>query len=330
MKAVVISRPGGPNVLEVREVPEPIPGPHDVVVRVHATALNRADLLQREGRYPAPPGAPVDIPGMEIAGEVIGLGLKASRWPIGARVFGIVGGGAHAELVATHEDTLAEIPGNISWTDAAAIPEAFITAHDALVTQAGMAAGETVLIHAVASGVGLAAVQLACAWGARPLGTTRSEDKLARAHAFGLIDGIVLGEDLTPLESAVQRWTNGRGVDVVLELVGGAYFVASITVAAPRGRIMLVGTMGGATATVPLGVILRKRLMIRGTALRSRSTAEKAEATEGFARDVVPLIAKGTLMPVIDSVMPLDRIAEAHRRLEANQTFGKIVLIVSQ
>ncbi len=326
MRAVIITRPGGPDVLELRTVPAPTPGSHEVLVRVHATALNRADLLQRQGKYPAPPGTPPDVPGLELAGEIIERGPGALRWPVGARVFGIVGGGAHAELVTTHEDALAEIPKGLSWTEAAAVPEAFITAHDALVTQGGMHAAETVLIHAVASGVGLAGVQLARAWGATAYGTTRSADKLSRARTLGLADGIVLTNGLAALEPAIKTWTNGHGVDVTLELVGGPYLVASINAAALKGRIILVGTMGGATADVPLGVVMRKRLMIRGTMLRSRSLAEKIDATARFAREVVPLFATKELQPVIDCVMPLDQIAEAHRLMESNKTFGKIVL----
>jgi NADPH:quinone reductase len=328
MRAAVITRPGGPEVLEIREVPAPRPAPGDVLVRVRATALNRADLLQRQGKYPAPPGWPADIPGMEIAGEVVERGEGATRWPIGARVFGIVGGGAHAELIATHQDALAEIPARLSWTDAAAIPEAFITAHDALVTQGGVRPGETVLIHAVASGVGLAAVQLARASNAKPFGTTRSADKLASARVLGLSDGVVLGDDFTALKDAVERWTGGRGIDLTLELVGGPYFVASIAAAAPKGRIILVGTVGGASAEVPLSLILRKRLLIRGTVLRSRSLAEKIDATERFAREVVPLFAAGTFEANVDCIFPLDRIAEAHRRLESNATIGKVVLTI--
>jgi NADPH:quinone reductase-like Zn-dependent oxidoreductase len=299
-----------------------------VLVRVRASALNRADLLQRQGKYPAPPGWPADIPGMEIAGEVVEYGAGATRWSIGARVFGIVGGGAHAELIATHQDALAEIPARLSWADAAAIPEAFITAHDALVTQGGLRTGDTVLIHAVASGVGLAAVQLARAGGAKPFGTTRSADKLARATDLGLTDGIVLGDDLTALKAAVERWTAGRGIDLTLELVGGPYFAASIAAAAPKGRIILVGTVGGASADVPLGLILRKRLLIRGTVLRSRSLAEKIDATERFAREVVPLFSAGTLKANVDCIFSLDQIAEAHRRLESNATVGKVVLTI--
>ena len=329
MRAVVITQAGGPEYLAVREVPRPEPGPGEVLVRVRASAMNRADVLQREGRYPAPAGSPPDIPGLEIAGEVVALGSGATRWAIGARVFGIVGGGAHAEYAVANQDALAEIPGGLSWEDAGAIPEAFITAHDALVTQAAMAAGETVLIHAVASGVGLAAVQIARAWGAIPFGTTRTAAKLDAARALGLEDGLVAGRDLDVLGPAVDRWTSGRGIDVTLDLVGGPYFVASAKVAASRGRLMIVGSLGGGTADFPLGLVLRKRLVIRGTVLRSRSLAEKVDATARFEREIVPLIAGGRLKPVVDSVFPLERIADAHRRMEGNESVGKIVVTMT-
>lgn len=328
MRAVVIAKFGGPEVLEVRDVPMPAPRPREVLVRVHATALNRADLLQRQGKYPAPPDSPQDIPGMEFAGEVVEAGPNASRWTVGSRVFGIVGGGAYAQFLTTHEEAVVEIPAGLSWTDAAAIPEAFVTAHDALVTQAGMRAGDMVLIHAVASGVGLAGVQLARAWGAKPFGTTRSAEKLANAVALGLVDGLVLTKDLAPLQPAVATWTGSKGIDVTLELVGGAYLTASINAAAPRGRIMLVGTMGGATAEIPLGVVLRKRLAIRGTVFRSRSITEKIDATTRFAREVVPLFASGVLRPTVDRVLRLDQVVEAHRLVESNATAGKVVLEV--
>lgn len=329
MRAVVITQAGGPEYLAVREVPRPAAGPGEVLVRVHASAMNRADVLQRQGRYPAPAGSPPDIPGLEIAGEVVAQGSGATRWRIGARVFGIVGGGAHAEYAVSSQDALAEIPGGLSWTEAGALPEAFITAHDALVTQAALAAGETVLIHAVASGVGLAAVQIARAWGAIPFGTTRTPEKLEAARAVGLEDGLVVARDLDVLGPAVERWTDGRGIDVTLDLVGGPYFVASAKVAASRGRLMIVGSLGGGTADFPLGLVLRKRLVIRGTVLRSRSLAEKVDATARFEREIVPLIAGGRLKPVVDSVFPLDRIADAHRRMESNESVGKIVVTVT-
>jgi putative PIG3 family NAD(P)H quinone oxidoreductase len=324
MKAVVITKPGGPEVLEVQERPIPAPAPGQILVRVHASALNRADLLQREGHYPAPPGAPDDIPGMEFAGEVTQLGDGVSAWNVGDRVFGIVGGGGNAECLVTDGECVARVPDNLSWTDAAAIPEAFITAHDALVTQAAVTVGETVLIHAVGSGVGLAVTQIARAWKAIPYGTARNADKIERARAYGLEDGLVVGDDI----DIIGRLTGGRGADVTIDLVGGDYLPASIRAAAARGRIMLVGTMAGRTATLPLGMVLGKRLTLRGTVLRSRSLEEKRIVTAAFARDVVPLFASGGLRPTVDSIFDLADIRGAHERLAGNMSFGKIVLRV--
>jgi putative PIG3 family NAD(P)H quinone oxidoreductase len=328
MRAVVITQAGGPEYLAVRARPAPRPSSGQVLVRVRATALNRADILQREGRYPPPPGAPADIPGLEFAGEVVECGSGATRWPVGARVFGITGGGAHAEFVAIDQDAVAGIPYNVGWIEAAAIPEAFITAHDALMTQAALEAGETVLVHAVASGVGLAAVQLARAWGAIPFGTTRTAGKMAAARESGLEDGVAIAKDFEPLVKKVAEWTAGRGIDITLDLVGGPYLAASARVAAPRGRIMIIGSLAGGTADFPLGIVLRSRLQLRGTVLRTRSLAEKVDATARFEREVVPLLAAGRVRPVIDSVFPLERIADAHRRMESNDSIGKIVVEV--
>jgi NADPH2:quinone reductase len=328
MRAAVITRPGGPEVFEIRDVAPPEPGASEVLVRVRASALNRADLLQREGRYPAPTGWPADIPGMEIAGEVVRRGPGASLWKEGDRVFGIVGGGGNAEQIVTHERTLAAIPRNLSWTDAAAVPEAFITAHDALVTQANVQLSEHVLIHAVGSGVGLAAVQLARAAGAIPIGNARTADKIDRARDVGLRHGIVVGADLGVIAKSAQEWTNGAGVEIVLDLIGGPYLPASIAAAAPGGRIILIGTMGGSDASIPLGVVLSRRLTIRGTVLRARPLEEKIMATRAFAAQVIPLLARGAVKPVVDRVFPLAEIADAHRYLESNASFGKVVINV--
>jgi len=326
MRAATIVRPGGPDVLEMRDTERPEPGTGEVLVRVRASALNRADLLQREGRYPAPPGWPQDIPGMEIAGDVVARGSGASLWKEGDRVFGIVGGGGNAEFIATHERTLAAIPATLSWTDAAAVPEAFITAHDALVTQAEVRPSERVLIHAVGSGVGLAAMQLARAAGAIPVGNARSPDKIDRARSLGLAEGIVVGDDSGIIAKRVLEWTGGVGAEIVLDLVGGSYTAVSIAAAAPKARIILIGTMAGRDASLPLGVILGKRLTIRGTVLRARPLEEKITATRAFAAQVVPLLASGAVRPVVDRVFPLAQIAAAHRHLESNATFGKVVL----
>lgn len=326
MRAAIITQPGPPEVLQIREVERPLPEASEVLVRVHASALNRADLLQRVGRYPPPAGAPRDIPGIEFAGEVAALGAGSSRWRLGDRVFGLVGGGAHADFLTAHEATIARIPDSVEWRDAAAVPEAFITAYDALVTQARVRAGERVLIHAVGSGVGMAAVQVARAWGAVPYGTSRTADKLDAARRFGMEDGVVLPDSPDAVVAAAQEWSGGRGVEVILDLVGGAYVRTNVEAAAARGRIMLIGAVAGAEATIDVRRILGKRLTLQGTVLRSRGLDERIAVAEAFARDVVPRVADGTLRPAIDSVYPLARIAAAHSHMESNTTTGKVVI----
>jgi putative PIG3 family NAD(P)H quinone oxidoreductase len=324
MLAAVIVRPGGTDVLEVRKVSVPVPQASEVRVRVHASALNRADILQRRGKYPAPAGVPADIPGMEFAGEVEAAGPGAQLWTSGQRVMGLVGGGAHAEYVVVHERTLAEIPSSLTWQQAAAIPEAFITAHDALWVQARLRPSERVLIHAVGSGVGLAAVQLARAMNAVPFGTSRTPDKLERARQFGLESGFEVHG--APTADDGKLWSANGGFDVVLDLAGGAYTNASLHALASRGRIMLVGTMAGATAEIDLGLMLGKRAHMIGTVLRARPLEEKIAVTRSFAKEVVPLFADGKLHSVIDSEFSLHEIRQAHERMESNSTFGKIVL----
>jgi NADPH:quinone reductase-like Zn-dependent oxidoreductase len=265
---------------------------------------------------------------MEIAGEIVELGGGVGKWKVGDRVFGIVGGGGNAEFGVTREGELSRIPDRLSWEEAAAVPEAFITAHDALVTLAGLRSGEAVLVHAVGSGVGLAASQLVRALGGRCYGTARSKEKIQRARSLGLTDGVVIGDDVRVMSGHVQRWTDGKGVDVVLDLVGGPYLPASIECSASLGRIILVGLLAGRSANLDLGAILSRRLMIRGTVMRGRSAREKAAATEAFVRDVLPLLERGTVRPVIDRVFPLDRIRDAHALMESNATFGKVVLKV--
>jgi NADPH:quinone reductase len=329
MKAVVITRFGGPEVLEIAEVPSPQPGPDEVLVRVRGTALNRADLLQRLGRYAAPPDAPQNIPGLEFAGEVAALGTNVRRRHEGDRVMGIVGGGAHAEFVTAHEDAVTAVPPNLEWAVAGAIPEVFITAHDAL-QQAQFKAGENVLVHAVGSGVGLAATQLVRALGGHAFGTSRTPDKIERAKPFGLESGYLVSEpsSLTGLSAFAQSVTRGRGFDVILDLNGGPYFTASLEAMAVKGRLILIGGVAGGKAEVDLYQILRKRLQVVGTVMRARSLEEKIATTSAFTREVLPLLAQGTVQPVIDSVFPLEQIQEAHRRLESNETFGKVVLTV--
>lgn len=327
MKAVVINRFGGPEVLEIEDVPKPRPGPEEVLVHVRSTALNRADLLQRQGRYAAPAGAAQNIPGLEFAGEVTELGPNAKRWHEGDRVMGIIGGGAHAEFVAAHQDAVCAVPANLEWSAAGAVPEVFITAHDAL-QQAAFKVGENVLIHAVGSGVGLAATQLVRALGGRAFGTSRTPDKIERAKSFGLESGYTVPQPgaLTGLADFARSVTGGGGFDVVLDLNGGPYFAASLEAMALRGRIILIGGVAGGKTEVDLYQILGKRLHVIGTVMRARSLQEKIAITTAFAREVVPLLAGGTIEPVIDSVFAIEQIQDAHRRLESNETFGKVVL----
>ncbi|HTK37409.1 MAG TPA: NAD(P)H-quinone oxidoreductase [Pyrinomonadaceae bacterium] len=326
MRAVYITTFGGPENLEIREVPDP-PTPTDkqVLVRVKAAGLNRADLIQRRGNYPPPPGYSPNIPGLELAGEVAETGDTVSGFKKGDRVFGIVAGEAQAEFVLTDERVIAKIPDDLSFVGAAAVPEVFITAHDAVFTQAALKKGETILIHAVGSGVGLAGLQLAKAAGATVIGTSRAEDKLEKCGNFGLDEGIVTA---TPPEFAdiVKEKTDGRGVDVILDLVGAAYFQQNLESLALKGRLVLVGLTAGSTAEFNLGIALYKRLKIIGTALRARSLEEKAEATRRFAQDVVPLLANGAVRPNLDKVFPVRDIRAAHEYLESNESFGKVVL----
>jgi NADPH2:quinone reductase len=328
MQAVWISTFGGSEVLEVRTVGKPLINDEQVLVRVRAAALNRADLLQRQGKYPPPPGFPAEIPGMEFAGEIAEVGSSVRQWKSGQRVFGLIGGGAQAEYVVTYGHLLAEIPPNLDWTQAAAVPEAFITAQDALWTQANLRPGETLLVPAVGSGVGLAAVQLARAIQAVPYGTSRTADKIEKAKPLGLEDGLVLRDNYDDLPAAADRWTAGKGINVLLDLVGGPYVKASQKVMAQKGRMILVGTVAGSIYELDARYVMGKRLQIRGTVLRARPLEEKIAATRLFAAEVVPLLARGILRPNVDSVFPVAEIGKAHQRLESNESFGKVVVVM--
>lgn len=324
MRAIRIREPGGLEVLEMHEIVEPEPGVGEIRVAVRAFGLNRADLLQRRGLYPPPPDAPKDIPGLELAGEVEALGPGTYRFEPGDRVMGVVSGGAYAEKLVLHERAALRVPASMEWPIAAAIPEAFLTAFDALILQAELKPGEWVLIHAVGSGVGTAALQIAKMLGARVIGTSRSGDKLSRCSALGLDAGLALKEPLFAEE--VRSLTGGAGADVVLDLVGGSYLEENVAAMAPKGRQIVVGLMAGNFATLPLGLLLARRLTVRGTVLRSRPLEEKIALAQAFERQMLPQFEAGRLRPVIDTILPAGDVRRAHERLEANATFGKIVL----
>jgi NADPH:quinone reductase len=324
MRALVITRPGGPEVLELQRRPVPEPGPGEIRVRVHASAMNRADLLQRRGHYPAPPGAAADVPGLEYAGEVEAVGDGAGLWAVGNRVMGIVGGGGHAEYVVVHEREAIRIPQNLDLEEAAALPEAFMTAYDALFRQLDLTMGERLLVLAVGSGVGTAALQLAAAAGASVIGTSRTAAKLERAAELGMEKGIDTSRE--ELAEAVNQATYGSGVHAVLDLVGGELLEASLRVVAQRGRVVVVGTTGGSKVQLDLGLLLRRRIHLFGTVLRSRPLEEKIALAREFSGAVLPLVSSGRIRPVVDTVIGFDQVRKAHERMEENRTFGKIVL----
>jgi len=326
MRAIRITERGGPEVLQIQEVADPAPGPSDVVVEVKATAINRADLLQCLGMYPAPPGVPADIPGLEYAGVVSSIGSKVTRWRAGDRIMGIVGGGAFAQKLVAHEREAVPIPPGMTLSDAAALPEAFFTAFDALVLQGSLRSGERVLIHAVGSGVGTAAAQIAAAIGAQVLGTSRSPAKLERAKQLGLSHPIVADPAAPHFAPKVKEATGGSGVDVALDLVGGDYLAETLASLGSGARVLLVGLMGGAAATIELRVLLAKRIRLIGTVLRSRPIEEKILLARAFERQVLPLFAAQRLRPVVDSVFPAERVHEAFSRMTGDESFGKIVL----
>lgn len=324
MKAAVITEPGGPEVLEIQEVTTPEPVGEQVRVRVRASGINRADLLQRAGGYPAPAGSPAHIPGLEFAGEVDAVGSLVHLWKPGQRVMGLAGGGAQAQYLLAHEGLLVEIPANLDFVQAAAIPEVFMTAHDALFTQAGLRMGERVLIHAAGSGVGTAAIQLAKATGATSFGTSRTPAKLERARKLGL-DVALPAQNFA---AEVQRLTGEQGVHVVLDFVGAAYLEQNLQALGNWGRMIILATMGGIQGTLPIGLLMGKRISVKGVTLRTRTLEEKLAVTRSFASSVLPLLASGAIRPVIERTYPLAQIGAAHAAMGANENFGKLVLIL--
>jgi putative PIG3 family NAD(P)H quinone oxidoreductase len=326
MKTVYIKEFGGPENLEIRELPDPPkPESNDVLVRVRAAGLNRADLLQRRGHYPPPSGYSPNIPGLEFAGEVAETGSNVPDFKAGDRVFGITAGEAQAELLRIDHRLLTKIPDNLSFTEAAAVPEAFITTYDAVFTQGNLKGEETLLVQAIGSGVGLAALQLGKVFGHRVLGTSRTGEKLERGREFGLDEGIVVGSDAKFADEILSK-TDGGGVDVILDLVGGAYFEENLKSLALKGRLLLVGLTAGSSAQFNLGLALSKRLTLIGTVLRARSIEDKANATRAFAISVVPLLAAGSAKPNVDKVFDFRDVRAAHEYLESNESFGKVVL----
>jgi putative PIG3 family NAD(P)H quinone oxidoreductase len=323
MRAVVFAGAGGNEVIRIEERPDPVPGPGEVLVRAGYAGINPADALQRAGYYPPPPGAPADIPGLEVCGTVEDCGAGVTRWQAGDRVFGLVGGGGLADRVVVHEMNVTAVPESLDEREAAAVAEVFITAHDAIVTQCGLASGETLLVHGAAGGVGTAACQIGVEVGARVLAVVRSD---SAAEAVSGLGAEAIRDERFAEEVAGM---GGAGADVIIELVGAPHFPANLDVLARKGRIVIVGVAAGAEARMPLLALMQKRASMRGTVLRPRSVEEKAAAVSAFERDVVPALAAGRIRPVIDSVFPLAEAVQAFERLEGPGKFGKVLLDLS-
>ena len=322
MRAVVLRSHGGPDSLTIEDVPDPVGGPEDVVVQVRATALNRADLLQVMGMYPNPRPSALEIPGLEFSGTVQAVGERVTLWQLGDVVMGIEAGGAYAERIATHERQLMRVPAVVGIADGAAIPEVFLTAWDALVVQGGLTSGRWALVHAGASGVGTAGIQIAKSIGAR-IAVTCSSGKMDLCRA--------LGADLV-LERSPAPWLTEAmaavpdGFDSILDVIGGEEIERNLQAVAMKGRIIQVGLMGGSTVPVNVYALMGRRASWIGTMLRARPIEEKIALTRRFAAEMLPLFDTGQLKPVIDSRFPFDNIADAHRHMAANANAGKIMV----
>jgi putative PIG3 family NAD(P)H quinone oxidoreductase len=316
MRAVVFTGAGGNEVVRLEERPNPEPGAGEVAVRVRFAGLNPADTIQRAGHYPPPPGSPPDIPGLEVAGTVEACGPAVTAWKPGDRVFGLVGGGGLADRVVVHERCVAAVPDTLDEREASAVPEAFITAHDAAVGQGGLRPGETLLVHGAAGGVGSAAVQIGVSMGARVLGVVRTPEAAELVRTLGA-DTI---SDDGFAEAVVGE------ADVILELVGAPHFPGNLAALAPKGRIVIVGVGAGQEIALPLLELMRRRALIRGTVLRPRPLEEKALAVRAFEREVVPHLASGRVRPIIDSVFPAEEFAAAFDRLDGPGKLGKVLI----
>lgn len=323
MKAITITEPGGPEVLRLAEVPDPVPGPGEVLIEVAASGVNRADLLQRQGFYPPPPGAP-PYPGMECSGRIGALGDGVTGWRTGDEVCALLAGGGYAERVTVPATQLLPVPSGVTLTAAAALPEAACTVYSNLVLTGGLRAGQTLLVHGGASGIGTLAIQLGTALGARVACTAGSPAKLARCRELGADLAISYSDQ--DFVAEVGEFTGGRGADLILDLMGAAYLSRNVTALADDGKLVVIGLQGGTRAELDLNQLLRKRASVHATSLRNRPSAQKAAIVAGVLADVWPLVSTGRIRPVIEATVPLAEAAQAHRMLEAGAHIGKILL----
>lgn len=325
MRCVIAPEPGGPEALRLVERDDPVAGDGEVVVRVAATAVNRADVMQRKGHYPPPKGA-TDVLGLELAGRIESLGPGVAGWSEGERVMAVVAGGGYAQRCVVAASCLLPVPEGLTDEEAGAIAEVFTTVYDNVLVRGRLTDGETLLVHGGSSGIGTAAIQLARRAGARVLVTASSAEKLATATRLGAHVGIDYAEE--DFVERAREATGGHGVDVILDVVGGSYLARNLDALALDGRLVIIGLQGGASAELSLAKLLTRRLSVMASTLRARSTEEKAAVAEGMRRDVLPGLADGSLRPVVDRVLDLDEVAEAHRLMEAGEHHGKLVLRV--
>lgn len=326
MKAIIFDKPGTEEVLTIREVPSPPLGPEDIRIRVCATAVNRADLLQRQGLYPPPPGAS-PVLGLECAGEVIEVGEAVTGWRIGGRAMALLSGGGYAQQVVVHHGSAMHVPAALSFEEAGALPEVFLTAFLNLFQLGEIKAGGTALVHGGGSGVGTASIILLREAGVGCLVTAGSEDKCRRCRDLGA--DLAINYRTGDFAPQVRDATGGRGVDVVLDSIGGQYLASNLECLAPDGRLVIIGLIGGAKAEINLAALLLRRLRVIGSTLRARPVAEKAEIVSGFLRRFGEALQAGRIKPVIDRVLPLEQAAEAHCVVQSSVHFGKVVLRVS-
>ena len=324
MRAVVITHPGGPEVLHLEEVPDPVPGPGEVLVEVAAAGLNRADVLQRQGHYPPPPGAP-PYPGMECSGRIIGLGPEVTSWQVGDEVCALLAGGAYAEKVAVPQGQLLPVPEGVPLVDAAALPEATCTIQGTVYQMAHLAPGETYLVHGGAGGIGTFAIQIAKAEGCAVACTAGSPEKLARCRELGA--GLAISYRDEDFAAAMADFAGGHGADVILDIMGAPYLARNLDVLATWGRLVLIATRGGSRGEINLGLMMQKRASIVAATLRSRTTGEKAEVVAATREHIWPLISAGKVVPVIHAKLPLAEAAQAHRLLDDGSHIGKILLV---
>jgi putative PIG3 family NAD(P)H quinone oxidoreductase len=323
MRAITITAPGGPDVLRIAEVPDPMPAAGEVLIDITASGVNRADLLQRQGLYPPPPGAP-PYPGLECSGRISAVGQEVTGWQVGDEACALLSGGGYAERVAVPAGQLLPVPAGVTVTDAAALPEVACTVYSNVVQIAGLTAGETLLVHGGASGIGTMAIQLGRALGARVACTAGTPAKLDRCRELGCDLAISYADD--DFVEAISEFTDGRGADVILDIMGAVYLERNVTALAPDGRLLVIGLQGGARAELDLSQLLRKRASVHATSLRARPAEQKAAIVAGVLDRVWPMVIDGRIRPVIETTVPLAEAAQAHRLLEAGAQIGKILL----